>query len=152
MSALSLTMRRGFHADKYLPEITTGFADLAKASRLTNWLHQILPGQRASSFLQEDEITMIDSEAGKWSQELRHANAVLVTALIEASSIGSENDSTRPVTLTRLTGLTASATAATNPFNDVSISEEPVDFHWSKAHYRIHQLVREFSEQTHANY
>lgn len=152
MSTGSLSLRRGFYADKYLPEISTGLADLAKASRLTNWLHQILPERRATSLVPDDANQTIGTEPEKWSQELRRANAVLMTALIEASSIGSANDSTRPVTLGRLAGCTVSANASANPFMDVSVSEEPADFHWSKEHYRIHQLVREFSEQTHANY
>ena len=152
MSVGTLLIGPGLSGNRYVPEVSTGFADLGRASRLTSWIRQILPSQQSGNVAQEERAVPLNRNKEEWNLELRRTNAVLVTALIEASCGSTASDSTRPVMLARLPGHSLAISASGDDFPALISTDEPVDFRWSSQHYRVQTLIREFSEHTHANY
>lgn len=57
-----------------------------------------------------------------------------------------------PVVLPGIEALSVGVDSVGTPFVVMGEVDAPVDFCWSAQHYRVYQLVREFSEETHANY
>lgn len=152
MSVVSLKAKRRTQVYDYSPDTGTSFKDSDFTSYFAKLAKPVLPSSRRSSPKVDEECRVPEIANGDWEQMVYAVNTELVSALINAFPADRETVCIRPVQLMRHLTAINPDDALKNTF-DQELAEDPlVEFQWSKRRHMIRKLVREFSEQTHADY
>ena len=152
MSVVSLKPKRRAQVYDYSPDTGTSFKDSGFTNYVAKLAEPVLPNSRRSSQQLNDDSRATGNESGDWQQMLYAVNAELVSALISTFPADRETVCIRPVQLKQQLSFTKSEHLA-QATPDQEVAEDTlVEFQWSKRRHLIRKLVREFSEQTHADY
>lgn len=152
MSVVSRKTKRRPQIYDYSPDTGISFNESGFTTYVAKLAEPVLPGSRRGSQQLNDDSRVTGKDSSDWQQLLYAVNAELVSALISTFPADRETVCIRPVQLKQQSSFTKSEPMA-QAAPDQELAEDPlVEFQWSKRRHIIRKLVREFSEQTHADY